>query len=79
MPFAAGERLAGEVEPLRRLFTKSVVARAELPAGTVLAQEHLAAKKPGGGIPAARLPELLGRRVRRTLRADEPLREEDLA
>lgn len=71
--------LAGEMEPLRRMFTKSVVARADLPAGTVLAPEHLAVKKPGGGIAAARLPELLGLRLRRTLEADELLREEDLA
>jgi N-acetylneuraminate synthase len=71
--------MAGEMEPLRRMFTKSVVARADLPAGTVLAAEHLAVKKPGDGIPAARLAELIGGRLRRALKADEPLREEDLA
>ncbi len=71
--------MAGEMEPLRRMFTKSVVARADLAAGTVLASEHLAVKKPGGGIPAARLRELIGVRLRRTVKADEPLLEEDLA
>jgi N,N'-diacetyllegionaminate synthase len=70
--------MAVEMEPLRRMFTKSVVARADLPAGTVLTKDHLAVKKPGGGIPAARLPELLGCRLRRAVRADEALREEDL-
>jgi N-acetylneuraminate synthase len=60
------------------MFTKSVVARADLHAGTVLAPEHLAVKKPGGGIPAARIAELIGRRLRRAVKADEPLREEDL-
>jgi N-acetylneuraminate synthase len=59
--------------PLRRLFTKSVVARVALPAGTLLLAEHLAAKKPGTGIPAARLPELLGARTTRALAADELL------
>jgi sialic acid synthase SpsE len=44
----------------------------------VLAEEHLAAKKPGGGLPAARLPELIGRRLARAVAADEPLRMEDL-
>jgi N-acetylneuraminate synthase len=71
--------MAGEMEPLRRMFTKSVVARTDLAAGTVLAQEHLAVKKPGGGIPAARMAEVVGVRLRRTVKADEPLREEDLA
>jgi N,N'-diacetyllegionaminate synthase len=70
--------MAVEMEPLRRMFTKSVVARADLAAGTVLAEEHLAVKKPGGGIPAARLPELIGLRLTRAVRADEPLRVEEL-
>jgi N-acetylneuraminate synthase len=70
--------MAAEMEPLRRMFTKSVVARNDLAAGTVILEEHLAAKKPGGGIPAARLPELIGRRLARAVRADEPLRMEDL-
>jgi N-acetylneuraminate synthase len=69
---------AGEAAPLRRLFTKSVVARVDLPAGTALKPEHLAAKKPGTGIPAARLPELVGVRLRRDLRADDILTERDL-
>jgi N-acetylneuraminate synthase len=70
--------LAGEMAPLRKLFTKSVVARNDLPAGTVLGEEHLSVKKPGAGIPAARLPELLGARLRRSVRADELLSEVDL-
>jgi N,N'-diacetyllegionaminate synthase len=70
--------MAAEMEPLRRMFTKSVVARADLAAGTVLAEEHLAVKKPGGGIPAARLPELIGLRLRAGVRQDEMLRSEDL-
>lgn len=70
--------MAAEMEPLRRLFTKSVVARCDLPEGTVLSEEHLAVKKPGGGIPAARMAELIGGRLRRAVKADEPLRFEDL-
>lgn len=72
------DAMAGEMEPLRRMFTKSVVARLDLPAGTVLGPEHLAVKKPGGGIPAARMGELIGARLRRAVQADEPLRFEDL-
>lgn len=70
--------MAAEMEPLRRLFTKSVVARCDLPEGTVLSEEHLTVKKPGGGIPAARMAELIGGRLRRAVKADEPLRFEDL-
>jgi N-acetylneuraminate synthase len=72
------DHIAVEVAPLRDLFTKSLVTRTELAAGTVLCADHLTAKKPGTGIPAARLPELLGTRLRRKLEADELIRHEDL-
>jgi N-acetylneuraminate synthase len=72
------DAMAVEMEPLRQMFTKSVVARFDLPEGTVLAPEHLAVKKPGGGIPASRMPELIGGRLRRAVKADEALRFEDL-
>jgi sialic acid synthase SpsE len=64
--------------PLRAIFTKSVVARQPLSQGTVLAETHLAMKKPGTGIPAEQLPTLLGRRLKRSLDADEQLRIDDL-
>jgi N-acetylneuraminate synthase len=69
---------AREVEPLRRLFTRSVVARRELPRGTVLEREHLAIKKPGTGIPPERLPELIGKRLARSVVADQMLAAEDI-
>ncbi|HEY9480321.1 MAG TPA: N-acetylneuraminate synthase family protein [Gemmatimonadaceae bacterium] len=69
---------ARELAPLRALFTKSVVARVDLPAGTTLRAEHLAAKKPGTGIPAERLPELVGARLARSVHADELLADSDV-
>jgi N-acetylneuraminate synthase len=72
------ESIASELAPVRALFTKSIVARTDLAAGTILRPEYLAVKKPGNGIPAARLPELTGVRLQRDVKADEPLLEEDL-
>jgi N,N'-diacetyllegionaminate synthase len=72
------DAMADEMMPLRHLFTKSVVARVELPAGTVLRAEHLTVKKPGTGIPAARLPELVGRTLRRGVAADQLLQDADV-
>lgn len=63
--------------PLRRLFTKSVVASSDLPAGTLLRQEHLAMKKPGTGIPGERMSDIIGRTLRRPVAADALLSEED--
>ncbi len=71
------DRFAEEIEPVRRVFTKSVVARADLAPGTVLSPEVLAVKKPGTGIPAERLPELIGRRLRRAVKSGQFLEEAD--
>jgi N-acetylneuraminate synthase len=71
------DEAAMALAPMRELFTKSLVARRDLPAGARVTSLDLAAKKPGTGIPARRLPEFEGRRLRRSVRADEILREED--
>jgi N-acetylneuraminate synthase len=71
------DAMARDMAAMRDLFTKSVVARVDLPAGTRLKNEHLTVKKPGTGISANRLQELVGRRVQRLIKADELLQEED--
>jgi len=70
--------LASELLDLRDLFTKSLVARTELPAGTILRRDHLTAKKPGTGIAAERLPEFIGRRLIQPLNRDAQLTDEHL-
>jgi N-acetylneuraminate synthase len=65
------------MEPLRGIFTKSVAARMDLPAGTVLSMSNLALKKPGTGIPADRLRDLVGRTLCRPVRAGHFLSEAD--
>lgn len=72
------DALAGEMSGLRTAFGKSVAMKVALPAGATLNLDHLTAKKPGGGIPAARIRELTGRRLKRAVAADEFLREDDL-
>lgn len=72
------EAMAEELAPLRGLFGKSVVARTELGPGTILTRENLTLKKPGTGIPATRLEEIIDRRVVRLVAADTLLQEEDL-
>ncbi len=72
------EAMADDLAPLRSLFGKSIVAREELKAGTLLQREHLALKKPGSGIPASRLHEIVSRRIKHTVAANSLLREEDL-
>jgi len=72
------EAMARDAGELRLAFTKSVVARCDLPAGAVLDEDVLTIKKPGSGIPAARLPEIVGRRLKRPVTADTLISEDDL-
>lgn len=72
------DALLSDMEAMRDAFMKSVVARVDLPAGVVLSAENLTVKKPGTGIPAARFPSLMGRRLRRAVQRDMPVLEDDL-
>jgi N-acetylneuraminate synthase len=63
---------------MKRIFGKSVVAARDLPVGHLLAANDLRLKKPGTGIPAARLGEVVGRRLRRGVSQDSLIAEEDL-
>jgi N-acetylneuraminate synthase len=72
------DREAIGMEPLRRIFTKSLVAARPIPEGTVLDREMLALKKPGTGIPPSKIEAVLGRRTRKTLGRDDQILEGDL-
>jgi N-acetylneuraminate synthase len=56
----------------------SVVTVAPIAAGSVVTAESVAVKRPGTGIPAAKLDEVIGRVAARDVAADEPLRWDDL-
>ena len=68
---------AGEMVEMRNLFSKSLVARRNLRAGQTLQREEVTARKPGTGIPAARITEFLGRTLRRDVPAETFLAPED--
>ncbi|MEX2113439.1 MAG: N-acetylneuraminate synthase family protein [Pirellulales bacterium] len=70
------EKLAVEMTDLKVMFAKSIVAARDLASGHLLADDDLALKKPGTGIPAARLAEIVGRRLKCSVTADTLLAEE---
>ncbi|MBI4718836.1 MAG: N-acetylneuraminate synthase family protein [Planctomycetes bacterium] len=60
---------AAEAE-VRRVARRSVAAAQRIPAGCVLAAEHLTLKRPGTGLPPEALEGLIGRRARREIPTD---------
>jgi N-acetylneuraminate synthase len=71
------DAVAAELAPMRALFMRSAAPTRPLKAGTVLTADMVTAKKPGTGIPAGRIPALVGRRLRRDVAPDRLLREDD--
>ncbi|MCB1014219.1 MAG: N-acetylneuraminate synthase family protein [Acidimicrobiales bacterium] len=69
---------AAERGNLRTMFTRSLVAARDLPAGHVLEPDDLVAKKPGGGIGPEARSALVGRCLARALVADQALVDDDL-
>lgn len=65
------DKAAADLQELRTIFTKSVVASRDIEAGTTLTAEHLTMKKPGTGLPASSIPELIGRTAKNHIKADE--------
>jgi len=71
-------QLASEVAHLRRLFIKSLVAKRDLPKGTVLSADDFVLKKPGTGLPAEAIDDVVGKRLAVDLRTDQQLRKDHL-
>jgi len=56
---------------------KSLVASRDLPVGTVLADDMICARRPGTGLPPSAAPGVIGRMLRRDVRAGQTLTAED--
>lgn len=67
-----------ELDPVRATFEKSLVTRREIAAGTTIEAEMLTTKRPGTGIAAARIHEIVGRRTRRDLAYNQLVELSDL-
>lgn len=70
---------AVQMDAMRKMFSQSLVAAKDLPAGVVLAREDLSCRKPGQGIPTSEWFSVVGKTLRRSLQAAEFIKPEDLA
>ena len=64
---------------VRTLSRQSIVTTRDIPAGTALTPDALTVKRPGTGIPPFRIADILTRTTARSIAADMPITEEDLA
>jgi N-acetylneuraminate synthase len=66
------------LDPVRATFEKSVVTATPVPEGALIERSMLTTKRPGDGIPAARMAEVVGRRAARELQSNRLIEESDL-
>jgi N,N'-diacetyllegionaminate synthase len=66
------------VKDMKRIFEKSVVSVVGIPKGTTIEARHLAVKKPGNGIPAAQLDQVIGSVALKDIAADALIDSADL-
>ncbi len=75
------KELEGADNKFRPYFNKSLMAGADIPAGTSLTKEMIFAMRPrmyAKGLPSERFPDVVGRRVKRPLKKYDPLTEDVL-
>jgi N-acetylneuraminate synthase len=63
---------------MKEIFEKSVVSVVDIPAGALITRAMLGVKKPGTGIPAARLADVIGARAARAIPANSLIAQSDL-
>jgi N-acetylneuraminate synthase len=71
--------LGDDLREMKRVFEKSVVTIRAIPAGAEISRSWLAAKKPGTGIPARRVDDVVGRTARVAIPADSVITEDMLS
>lgn len=69
---------AGSEAQMRVETRKSVIARTAIPAGDPISQDHLIVKRPGTGIPPKLMDQVVGRRARRAIAADQVITWDDV-
>ena len=72
------EATAAGFSTMRTTFMKSVVAARDLNEGVEMTMDDIAFKKPGTGVPAGRYHDVVGRRLRNALKADQQVSFDDL-
>jgi N-acetylneuraminate synthase len=68
---------AGQLDHLRRMFGQSLVAAADLAAGTEITRGMLSCRKPGHGIPASDVDAVVGRKLKQAVKAAQFLSFDD--
>lgn len=65
------KRLTSEEEEIKKVARRSIVAKVDIPKGNVITKEMITFKRPGIGLPPKHYREIIGKKARRNIKADE--------
>ena len=71
------DEMANRMSNMKDVFQKSIVSIVEIPKGTVISKEMIGFKKPGTGIPAKDVVQIIGKCTKRVIRKDRLISVED--
>jgi N,N'-diacetyllegionaminate synthase len=66
------------LEQIKRIFSRSLVAKTKIEEGSQISENMIAYKKPGGGLPYEKIDSVIGKTAKRTILKDEVLRIDDV-
>ena len=72
------DKLARELEPMRKIFTKSIYYKNDIKKDVRLKKNHLQLKKPGDGVGADQLENLIGRKMKKAVQKGAKLSLSDI-
>jgi len=67
-----------EEEKIKKVVRKSIVAKINIPKGTIITEEMITFKRPGTGLSSKYYKEVIGKKARRDIKADEIIYWHDL-
>jgi len=65
------DKMAEELQPMRKIFRKSLVYNKKLESGTNITKDDLAYKKPGTGLPFEKLEYVVGKKLVTSVKPDD--------
>lgn len=71
-------KISAETQSMREIFMQSLVAQCDIAQDEVITDQHLTTKKPGTGIPANKIKQVINKKARRPIEAGMQLNNEDL-
>jgi len=73
------DEIADDMVKMKEIFQKSIVSIVDIPKGTIITEEMIGIKKPGTGIPAYKVKNILGKIAAKKILADSLIREDDIS